>query len=94
MGMASMARLEMTDGTSAAMGEAKPTQEDLFELGMIYSAGTEGKPDLVQAHKWFNLAAIRGNAAAASYRQEVAREMTAADVAAAQRAAREWLTRH
>jgi TPR repeat protein len=89
-----MARLEMTDGTSAAMAEAKPNGDDLFELGITYSAGIEGKPDLVQAHKWFNLAAIRGNNAAASYRQEVAREMTASDVAAAQRAAREWLTRH
>jgi hypothetical protein len=82
------------DGSSAAMAEAKPTGEDLFELGMSYSAGVDGQPDLVQAHKWFNLAAIRGNAAAAAYRQELAREMTASDVAAAQRAAREWLTHH
>ena len=35
-----------------------------------------------------------GNSTAASYRQEIAREMTAADVASAQRAAREWLTCH
>jgi uncharacterized protein len=89
-----MARFEMTDGTSAAMAEAKPTGDDLFELGVIYSAGIQGKPDLVEAHKWFNLSAIRGNSAAASYRQELAREMSATDVAAAQRAAREWLTRH
>jgi TPR repeat protein len=89
-----MARLDITDGTSAAMAEAKPTSDDLFELGMLYSAGIDAEPNLIEAHKWFNLAAIRGNAAAASYRQEIAREMCAADVAAAQRAAREWLTRH
>jgi TPR repeat protein len=89
-----MARLEMTDTTSALMGEAKPSGDDLFELGMMYSAGIDSEPDLVEAHKWFNLAAIRGNVSAASYRQEVAREMSSADVAAAQRAAREWLTRH
>jgi len=89
-----MARLEMGEGSSSSMAEAKPSGDDLFELGMIYSAGIDVRQDLVEAHKWFNLAAIRGNSSAASYRQEVAREMTAADVAAAQRAAREWLTTH
>ena len=89
-----MARLEMMDATSAAMGEAKPSSDDLFDLGMMYSAGVDVAQNLVEAHKWFNLAAIRGNSTAASYRQEVAREMNSADVAAAQRAAREWLTRH
>jgi len=88
-----MARLEMSEAT-ASMAQAKPTAEDLFDLGITYSTGFEGKPDLVQAHKWFNLAAIRGNSAAASYRQEIAREMSAAEVALAQREAREWLTRH
>jgi TPR repeat protein len=94
MGMASMARLEMMDATLSTMAAAKPTGDDLFELGMIYSAGVEVAANFVEAHKWFNLAAIRGNSSAATYRQEVAREMSAADVAAAQRAAREWLTRH
>jgi TPR repeat protein len=50
--------------------------------------------DLIAAHKWFNLAAVKGNRAAANYRQELAREMSASDVAEAQRAAREWLSRH
>jgi uncharacterized protein len=78
----------------ASMGEAKPNVEDLFELGMIYSAGREVVADLIAAHKWFNLAAVKGYREAARYRQEVAREMTAADVAEAQRAAREWLRTH
>ena len=89
-----MARLDMIEGTSSAMAEAKPSGDDLFELGMIYSAGVDVRQDLVEAHKWFNLAAIRGNTDAAAYRQEVAREMSPRDVAAAQRAAREWLTTH
>ena len=84
-----MARYEMGADT-ASMAEAKPTPENFFELGMIYSAGREGVADLVAAHKWFNLAAVKGNRDAAAYRQEVAREMTAAAVAEAQRAAREW----
>jgi TPR repeat protein len=50
--------------------------------------------DLVAAHTWFNLAAVRGNAEAAYHRQQIAVEMSAAEIAAAQRAAREWLRTH
>jgi TPR repeat protein len=78
----------------ASMAETKPNVEDLFQLGMIYSAGCEVAADLVAAHKWFNIAAARGKREAAGYRQEVAREMTAAAIAEAQRAAREWLSKH
>jgi TPR repeat protein len=48
----------------------------------------------IEAHKWFNIAAMRGNAEAALMRQELATEMTPAEIAGAQRAAREWLTLH
>jgi TPR repeat protein len=88
-----MGRYEM-GAEMSAMAEAKPTPENFFELGMIYSAGREVDADLVAAHKWFNIAAVKGNLEAATYRQEVAREMTAAAVAEAQRAAREWLSKH
>ena len=88
-----MARYEMGADT-ASMAEAKPTPENFFELGLIYSAGSEGATDLVAAHKWFNIAAVRGNREAALHRQEVAREMTAAAIAEAQRAAREWMSRY
>jgi len=50
--------------------------------------------DLVSAHKWFNLAAARGNASALTYRVELAREMSADQVAEAQKLAREWLQTH
>ena len=73
---------------------AQPSPESFFELGLIYSTGREVAADLIAAHKWFTLAAVKGNRAAVSYRQELAREMSAADVAEAQRAAREWLSRH
>jgi TPR repeat protein len=88
-----MARYEM-GAELASMAEAKPTPENLFELGIIYSAGQEVDVDLVAAHKWFNIAAARGYDEAAHYRQEVAREMTAIAIAEAQRAAREWLRAH
>lgn len=66
----------------------------LFELGLIYSTGRDVDADLVTAHKWFNLAALRGNKEALEYRKELAREMSQYDVAEAQRRAREWLSTH
>ena len=89
-----MARWDMGGAELASMAEAKPTPENLFELGMLYSSGGEVETDLVAAHKWFNLAAARGVTEAANYRQEIALEMSEAAIAAAQRAAREWLTAH
>jgi TPR repeat protein len=89
-----MARFEMGGAELASMAERQPTGEGLFELGLVYATGREVETDLVAAHKWFNLAAIRGNAEAALYRQEVALEMTKVAIAEAQRAAREWLRTH
>ena len=87
-----MARFE--GGAIASMAEAKPNVEDFFDLGLVYSTGREVAADLIAAHKWFNLAAVKGSREAARCRQELAREMSAADVAEAQRAAREWLRTH
>ena len=65
-----------------------------YNLGGQYALG-EGVPqDYVQAHKWFNLAASRTTPEEAgdyrSARDEVAKKMTASQVAEAQRLAREW----
>jgi uncharacterized protein len=68
--------------------------EALFQLGLMYCAGREVDPDLVLAHKWFNLAALRGLDEAKRYRAEVARELSRAEIAHAQKLAREWLARH
>ncbi len=73
---------------AAAAGGAP---DALFELGLRYCAGREVELDLVQAHKWFNLAALRGNTEARRYRAEIASELTKVQVARAQRLAREWL---
>jgi TPR repeat protein len=89
-----MARFEMAGAEMASMAEKKPNPEDLFELGLIYATGDEIAPDLVAAHKWFTLAAIRGIPEAAYHRQQLAGEMAAAEVAEAQRAAREWQSLH
>ncbi|MGE3303073.1 MAG: SEL1-like repeat protein [Hyphomonadaceae bacterium] len=68
--------------------------DDLYKLGLVYSTGQGGAVDYVEAHKWFNLAAVRGSEAAKACRKELADQMTSADIAQAQKAAREWLTRH
>ena len=67
----------------------------LFELGVTYSTGRGGvSVDLIEAHKWFNLAALRGNEDAKTYRLELSREMSKKEIAAAQKSAREWLRCH
>jgi TPR repeat protein len=63
----------------------------LFELGMLYATGLDVEADLVVAHKWFNLAAMRGNRSALAHRVELAGEMSASQIAQAQKLAREWL---
>jgi uncharacterized protein len=63
----------------------------LFELGMLYATGRDVAADLVVAHKWFNLAASRGNPDALAYRIELAREMSPEQIAEAQKLAREWI---
>lgn len=68
--------------------------EKFFQLGMMYSTGKSVPADMISAHKWFNIAAMRGNSEAARLRREIAGEMTETEIAAAQRAARMWLTRH
>lgn len=85
-----MARFE-TSFDPDSHGEFASSSDALFELGLRYSTGRDCETDLVIAHKWFNLAAVRGNEAAKEYRSEIARELTRDDVAKAQRLAREWL---
>lgn len=63
-----------------------------FDLGVIYSTGCNGvENDLIEAHKWFNLAAAQGHEEAAWSRADISEEMTAREIAEAQRRARAWL---
>lgn len=63
----------------------------LYNLGLAYSTGQGVGIDMIAAHKWFNLAAVRGVEAAKSWRNQVASELNAKQIAEAQRLAREWL---
>ncbi|AOL93120.1 hypothetical protein [Porphyrobacter sp. LM 6] len=63
-----------------------------FDLGVAFSTGSNGAPcDLIEAHKWFNLAAARGHEEAGHCRADISEEMTAREIAEAQRRARQWL---
>jgi uncharacterized protein len=77
------------------MTSAEPMDaEGCFELGMMYSAGCGVPVDMVAAHMWFNIAAMRGRKDAGLRRREVAEQMSDAEIGNAQRAARNWLKTH
>ncbi|HEY0445200.1 MAG TPA: SEL1-like repeat protein [Allosphingosinicella sp.] len=72
---------------------ARGNAEALYELGVAYSTGTHGlEVDLIEAHKWFNLAALNGSRRGQESRAEIAEEMSAREIAEAQRQARAWLS--
>jgi len=68
-----------------------------MRLGMLYRRG-EGVPrDDVQAYLWFSLAArqdVHGHKVAAALQEAVKTGMTAAQIAAGDRLARDWAKRH
>jgi TPR repeat protein len=88
-----MARYEMSSDECGALG-AVANGTMLFQLGLMYAVGRAVPTDRVAAHKWFNLAAREGVGEAARLRRELALEMSAAEIAEAQRAAREWIAAH
>ena len=88
-----MARFDIGGAEIGEMG-ANGNPEVLMEMGLIYATGRNGEFDLVAAHKWFNLAVFRGCEAAKAHRENLAREMSKGQIALAQRAAREWITKH
>jgi uncharacterized protein len=89
-----MTRLRLREYVGARGVSAGVDVEALFELGMMESSGRDAPVDLVSAHMWFNIAAMRGHAQAAQLRREIAAEMSDAEIGQAQRAARDWLKAH
>lgn len=76
--------------TAADSGEA----EALYDMGLLYSTGQGVDFDTISAHKWFNLAALKGVGRAVVDRAEIAADMNSWEVAEAQKQAREWLECH
>ncbi|TBW38025.1 hypothetical protein EYW49_10500 [Siculibacillus lacustris] len=89
-----MARFEINNAEHAGMGPQTITSDVFFQMGINHSIGRGVPADMVAAHMWFNLAAAQGNREAIRYRQEISQEMSASEIAEAQRHAREWLYRH
>jgi TPR repeat protein len=88
-----MARFEMHNAEMATMGG--DNSADVFcEMGLTYATGRGCAVDLVAAHKWLNIAAIKGNDRAAELRADLAASMDKMQLAEALRAAREWMTIH
>ena len=87
-----MARFDMNTMEASMGGE---TRADTFcTMGLMYATGRGCKIDLVSAHKWLNIAAIKGSERAANLRAELSRSMSKGELASALRAAREWMTIH
>ena len=71
---------------------AKGDVNALFDLGIVFSTGSGGiEVDMIEAHKWFNLAALNGSEEAMNCRADISDDMTAREIAEAQRQARSWL---
>lgn len=87
-----MARLVLNEFEAGYIGQRAADGDIFFDLGMMYATGRSVAIDLVAAHKWFNLAVVRGKAAAKSYREEIAAELSQPQLAQALQAARGYLS--
>jgi hypothetical protein len=82
------------DLETATQVNASALSDVLFERGLYWASGRSGVVNLVAAHKWFNLAALKGRSDAVAMRREIAELMSEIEIAAAQREARSWITAH
>lgn len=89
-----MPLLDNSEINFGVIAPALASADTLFELGLKYCIGREVEQDYVTAHKWFNLAAMKGSDEARIYRCEISREMSASQVHEAQKLARAWMTLH
>jgi TPR repeat protein len=61
-----------------------------YNLGTFYDNGLGVPLDKVRAYMWFSLSAAQGREGAAAFRDLIARRMTTAQIAEAQKLVREW----
>jgi uncharacterized protein len=88
-----MARFEILSSEIGSMG-ANAQSDILLNMGLMYATGRDCETNLVAAHKWFNIAAIKGSDRAAELRSELACSMSKIEIAEALKSAREWMTTH
>jgi len=65
-------------------------KDSQFNMGVLLARGIGTKQDLPKAYKWFALAAAQGDDDAGKKRDEIARKMSAADLAAAKASIQQW----
>jgi len=87
-----MACIDVDALTQFEADARKGRADALYNLGLAYSTGQGVGVDFVAAHKWFNLAAMKGSELAKSWRAQISSEMNTGQIAEAQRMAREWLS--
>jgi uncharacterized protein len=85
-----MAYSDLSVAPGALLG-AHSQPDDLYRAGLAFATGTGTEINLVEAHKWFNLAAVRGHEEAKIQRQEMAGMLTTDEVKMALQAARDWM---
>ena len=89
-----MALMDVTPQEAIERADREQSGEALYDLGILYSTGQGVELDYVEAHKWFNLAALRGSHEARNWRAELSMEMSSDEISEAQRQARQWLSVH
>ena len=89
-----MARFDFQNTETAAMMGGENRAEIFCDMGLMYATGRGCDVDVVAAHKWLNIAAIKGCERAAELRADLAQTMSKAELAEALRSAREWMTMH
>jgi len=89
-----MARLAVNEFEAGYLGQRADQGDLYFDLGLMYATGRSVAVDLVAAHKWFNLACLRGKQAAKSYREEIAAELSQSQLSQALQSARAFLAAH
>jgi uncharacterized protein len=89
-----VARFEGLTQDFVDVAQASSSPDLMYRMGLMYCAGRDVAFNLVTAHKWLNLAALRGNTDAKARRMEIALDMTKSQISDAQRQAREWLRQH
>ncbi len=67
------------------------TGEELYRVGLAYAEGVNCDQDRIAAHKWFNLAVLKGSDDAKICREEMADLLDKEDIKSALSAARAWL---
>ena len=94
-----MTHKKVTENYEAAVAWLKNSAEQnnskaQHELGRMYENGQGVTEDLVQAHMWLHISGADEDAKKINARDDIEKKMTPAQIAEAQKLAREWMEKH